>query len=109
MTTIEQKVMAGVGLIYIGRKLASPLAFQWYALILSAVGIAMFVSLPNVVQNFQAVAAAGGLPSITNFVLSAVTSTTVIVQLWLVLGVVAVLSLFVRAALSFTPRGITTA
>lgn len=101
MTNIERNVMASVAVIYTVRKLLSPLALQWYALAISVVGIAMFVSVPNVAQNFQAVAG-GGVSSIMTFVFSAILSTTVVVQLWLLLGSAAILSLFVRVARSFT-------
>jgi len=101
-TNIERNVMASVAVIYTTRKFLSPLALQFYALIVSAVGIAMFVSVPNVAQNFQAVAASGGFDSISTFLFSAVISTTIVVKLWLVVGSAAVISLFLRVARSFT-------
>ncbi len=101
MTTIEQRIMASVGLIYIVRKLVSPFALQWYALLASMGGIVMFVSLPNVAQNFQIVAS-GGVASIMTYIFSAILSTTLVVQLWLVVGAAACVSLFFRAARSFS-------
>ena len=99
---IERNVMASVAVIYTARKFLSPVALQMYALVASVVGIAMFVSVPNVAQNFQAVAASGGLASVLTFIVSAVVSTTIVVQLWLLLGGAAVLALFVRIARSFS-------
>ncbi len=98
---IERNVMASVAVIYTARKFLSPLALQWYALAISFAGLAMFVSLPHVAQNFQAVAS-GGMASIMTFALTAVVSTTIVVQLWLVLGSAAVISLFFRIARSFS-------
>jgi len=101
MTNIERNVMASVAVIYIVRKLISPLALQWYALVLSVMGIALFVSVPHVAQNFQAVAS-GGISSILAFIFSAIISTTLVVQAWLLLGSAAIISLFLRVARSFT-------
>lgn len=102
MSTIERNVMASVAVIYTARKFLSPLALQLYALGISVVGIAMFVSVPHVAQNFQAVLASGGLGSVFTFLSSAIVSTTAVVQLWLFLGGAAIISLFVRVARAFT-------
>ena len=86
MSKIQQKVMAGVAIIYTARLLTSAVAFKVYGLMLSFVGIVAFVSLSNVVSNFASVAQ-GGVFNIGTFVLSAVLGTTLVVQLALVVGV----------------------
>lgn len=106
MKNIEQNVMASVAVIYAARKLISPLALQLYVLMISFGGLVLFVSVPSVAENFQNVAQ-GGIPSIMTFVTTAVMSTTLIVQLWLLLGSAAVVSLFFRVARALAPRTLT--
>ncbi len=108
MTTLEKKVMASVGLIYTVRKLTNPFALQCYALVASIIGISTFVSVPNVAQNFLAVTN-GGMTGVATFVVSAIVSTTLVVQVWLLVGGAALLSLFVRVARSFTTTRVATA
>ena len=91
-TKIEQQVMAGVASIYAWRVLSGRTALECYALFLSAFGVTLFVSLPHVFANFSSVAA-GGLPNITTFILTAVLGTKLVVQLALVVGAFALLLL----------------
>ena len=81
--------MASVAVIYAVRKLTSRTALEFYALAVSFVGIFMFVSVPHVAQNFSLIAS-HGLSGISTFVLSAVTHTSIMVQLTLLLGIGAV-------------------
>lgn len=92
MTKLEQKVMAGVAAVYIARRLKSPRALKAYTLFLSCVGILFFASVPNVLANFAHVGSTG-LPAIGLFLFTAVMKTTAVVQIALVLGVVALVSL----------------
>lgn len=105
MKNIEQQVMASVGVIYTARRLTSMTAFKAYALAVSFAGIAAFVSVSNVMQNFASVLQSGGVDRILNYVLVAVTQTTLPVQLALLMGTMALLSLAVEMVRSVTqPR-----
>ena len=84
--------MGSVVAIYACRLLTSFTALKLYALILSAVGIAALVSISNVFFNFTNVVQ-GGLPNTATFIVSAVLGTTFLVQLVLLLGALASLSL----------------
>lgn len=92
MSTIEQKVMASVGVIYTARRLASMTALKVYALALSCVGLVAFVSVSNVLHNFVD-AMSGGVGKVFSYSFVAVTSTTLPVQAVLMVGVLALLSL----------------
>ncbi len=92
MSNLEQKIMANVAMVYTARKMVGRTALKFYTLVLSFVGIAFFVSVPHVAQNFGGVAQ-GGVGSVMFFVLTAVLSTTILVQIALLLGVVAFASL----------------
>ena len=85
---IEQQVMASVGVIYVARMLTSRLAVECYALVLSFVGAAYFVSLPNVLANFSHVAQ-GGLANVGTFLIAAVLGTKLVVQVAVLIGAVA--------------------
>ena len=90
--------MANVAVIYTARKLMGRTALEFYTLVVSLVGAAFFVSLPHIALNFERVAS-GGVGSIALFILTAVLSTTIVVQIALLLGAVAFASLvadFVR-------------
>lgn len=80
--------MANVTLIYAGRLLASRTALAAYALVVSAAALAAVVSVSNVFANFVN-AVGGGVGSTIGFMLSAVTGTTLMVQLALTVGVIA--------------------
>jgi hypothetical protein len=92
MSKMEQKVMANVALIYTLRKAAGRTALKLYVMAFSVLGIAFFVSVPHVLNNFSHVAQ-GGVGSIAGFVLAAVVGTTIIVQIALILGTAALVSL----------------
>ena len=91
-TKIEKQVMAGVAAIYVVRRLTSPGALKAYALFVSFVGVAAFASLPHVAANFIHVESSG-IPAMFAFLLAAVTKTNFVVQVALVVGTVALLSL----------------
>ena len=93
MNTVEKNVMATVAVIYGARLAFSATALKLYALLLSGAGIVALVSVSNVVHNFESVLK-GGVPAVGTFVLSAVSSTTLLVQLALAVGVFAFISLF---------------
>jgi hypothetical protein len=92
MSNLEQKVMANVAMIYTARKMASKTALKLYVLTLSLAGIVFLVSLPHIADNFAHVAG-GGVGSIAAFVLTAVISTTLIVQIALLLSAAAFVSI----------------
>jgi hypothetical protein len=88
MSTVTQKVMASVLVVYFARKATSRTALECYALFLCAFSMTLLVSLPNVFQNLLAVAQSG-LPAVGLFVLSALSNTSHVVQLMVLVGVVA--------------------
>lgn len=90
--SIEQQVMATVAVVYMARRLTSRTALELYALVVSVIGIVAFVSVSNVTANLGNVAQ-NGIESIVAYIVAAVLGTTIIVQIALVLGVVAFLSL----------------
>ena len=92
MSNIEQRVMAGVVLIYTARSLVSRVALEFYVLVFSLVGVATLASLPHVVQNLVMVSQ-GGVGGVTVFFASAIVSTTLAVQVALALGGAALASL----------------
>lgn len=94
ISNIEQRVMANVSLIYAGRILLSNTALKLYALVLSVIGIATFVSVSNVISNFvnSSQAGAGGM---FFFTVSAVLGTTLVVQVALAVAAASALSLVV--------------
>ncbi|TSC68216.1 MAG: hypothetical protein G01um101456_722 [Parcubacteria group bacterium Gr01-1014_56] len=102
-SSIEQQVMASVAVIYAVRQLLSFQAVVYYALILSLFGISQLVSVPHVLENFSSVAR-DGFPSILVFIESAVTGTTLLVQLGLLVAIFAVGSLFSSFIRSFSSR-----
>lgn len=102
MTKIEQQVMAGVMIVYAARRLTSAFALKMYALVASALGIMLLVSLSNVAENFTTVAQ-GGAASVAVFLFSAIVGTTAVVQLALAVGAFAVASLAVDAVRLVSP------
>jgi hypothetical protein len=91
MTSLEQKVMANVSVIYAGRKLTSRVAIECYALAVSAFTMTLFVSVSHVFSNF--LVASQNINSLGLYVLSAVTQTTHVVQLVLIVATAALLAL----------------
>jgi hypothetical protein len=101
MTTnndMEKRVMAGVAAIYVARKFSSRRALKTYALLASALGIAAFTSVPQVLTNFIHIESYG-LPAMGAFFISAVTRTSLLVQAALVVGFITALSLMKEAVL----------
>ena len=76
---IEQQVMAGVGVIYAVRQMASATALKLYICVLSLYGIGRLVWVSNVFENWAHV----GLQGTAQFVTSAVLNTHLPVQLTL--------------------------
>lgn len=77
--------MASVGVIYATRRLTSAGALKFYLLALSGVGLAVFTSVPHVVDNFLS-ATGSGIGNAGVFMLSAVLHTSLLVQGVLMLG-----------------------
>jgi len=95
--------MASVAVIYLGRQLTSLFALKIYGLMLSVVGIGAFVSLTNVFANFLNVAR-GGVYDVATFAVYAVMGTTLVVQLAVGVGAVALAFLLRDAVRSFGPH-----
>lgn len=98
MTTIEKNVMANVALIYTMRRLTSPPALKLYVCVVCLWGLASLVWVAKVFENLAHVGAAGSL----QFFIAAVLNTDTLVQLILVVGVVAAVSLAVDLVRSFS-------
>ena len=94
--SIEERVMGNIAVIYAARKLMSVTALKFYALVFSGASLAAFVSLPSIAENFVKVAE-GGVGNVALFVFSALLSTTLVVQLAVVLGAFAAISLVTPA------------
>ena len=76
MSKIKQNVMYSVGVIYILRKVLSPIAIKVYAFLLSTIAIAQMVSIPDVLSYFMSV----GLAGAGAFLVEAIVATSVTVQ-----------------------------
>ncbi|MDE2213115.1 MAG: hypothetical protein KGJ34_01090 [Patescibacteria group bacterium] len=102
MSTIEQRTMATVRLIYFGRLLMSRTALESYFLALSLLGIASFVSVPHVLQNLSQVGVGGS----ALFLTTAIAKTKLLVQGALFIAAVAFLALLmdICKALQRIPR-----
>jgi hypothetical protein len=96
--------MASVAAIYGFRLLTSLTALKLYALTASALGIALFVSVGNVAQNFVHAVANGDLARTGTFIFGAVSGTTLLVQIALLLGTLALGSLFLDVVRTFSSR-----
>lgn len=103
MTNLEQRVMAGVAVVWAARKLLSATALKLYVLLLSIGGIATFVSVSNVVHNFMHVLQNGPW-GVAVFAEAAVLGTSVVVQLALIAAIAAFISLVAPALRTFSPR-----
>jgi hypothetical protein len=101
---IEQQVMASVAVIHTTRKLTSMTALKVYALVLSLWSLAGLVWVARVQENFLQVMN-GGVLAVGNFVLSAFTHTSTLVQLVSLVLIFALGSLVVDLARSVSaPR-----
>ena len=95
---IEQRVMAGVGVIYAARQLVSATALKLYVCALSLYGIGRLVWVSHVFENWANV----GLQGTAQFATSAVLNTHLAVQLTLLVLIFAGVSLFLDFTRSFT-------
>ncbi|MEK7612581.1 MAG: hypothetical protein AAB449_00315 [Patescibacteria group bacterium] len=89
MSTIEQQVMASVGVIYALRQLFSRTALKLYVCAMSLYGMAQLVWVERVFTNLEHT----GLVGLARFIFSAVFNTELAVQLILAVFVVALFSL----------------
>ena len=93
--------MAGVGVIYAVRQMASATALKLYICVLSLYGIGRLVWVSNVFENWTNV----GLQGTAQFMTSAVLNTHLPVQLTLIVLFVAGISLLIDMTRSITaPR-----
>ena len=86
---IEQRVMAGVGAVYIFRQLVSATALKLYVCALSLYGIGRLVWVSHVFQNWANVGLQGSL----EFVSAAIINTHLPVQIVLLVLAITALSL----------------
>ena len=100
MTTIEKNVMANVALIYTLRKLVSKTALELYIFVASLWALGQLVWVSMVFENLAHVGISGSL----QFILAAALNTDLLVQLFLVVGVLSALSLFTDLLRSFSPQ-----
>jgi hypothetical protein len=103
-TTIEQRVMANVGVIYTTRKVFSPTMLKLYVLVLAMLAIWRLVWVTRIEQNFLHIMN-GGVVAVGNYVVYALLHTHPAVQVTLAIAAVAFVMLvadFVRSAA--TPR-----
>lgn len=91
MTKIEQQVMGSVAVIYAARQLMSATALKLYVCAASLYGIASLVWVAKVFENLERVGIADSL----QFVIAAVLNTNTLVQLLLIVGAFAALSLVI--------------
>ena len=95
--------MASVGAIYTARRLVSATALKVYTLVASVYALGILVWVARVEQNFNE-AFHGGVNKVLAYLVSAVSHTTVVVQLVLVVAIVALVSLALDAVRSVSPR-----
>lgn len=86
---IEQKVMASVGAIYLGRKFTSMTAIKLYVLCVSLIAITSLVSVPDVVSNLMQVS----VGDVGTFLVAAILNTKLLVQIGLLIGCAVFISL----------------
>ena len=86
---IEQRVMAGVGVVYTARQLVSATALKLYVCALSLYGIGRLVWVSHVFQNWANVGLQGSL----EFVSAAIINTHLPVQIVLLVLAIPALSL----------------
>lgn len=100
---IEQRVMANVGTIYMGRALTGTTALKVYALILSVWMLGRLVWVAKISQNFWNVEK-NGLGSMGNYFVYSVEHTHLAVQLTLLIAAVAAIGLAVDTVRSFSHK-----
>ncbi len=97
--------MASVGVIHTARRIVSPVALKVYALVASVYALGVLVWVSKIAENFAHVMN-GGILAVGNFVLSAVTHTSGLVQLVLLVVMLALLSLAADAIRAAAPRSL---
>lgn len=95
---VRNQVMASVLIVYTLRRVLSAYMLKIYALAIAALTLAFTVSLPNIIANLMHV----GLGGAVTFIIAAIVSTTLMVQ---VLSVIAVCmgALLVRDSFRISP------
>lgn len=101
-STIEQQVMASVGVIYAGRQLLGMTALKLYALVVAVYALVQFTWVHKVLANWAGV----GLAGTWQFVTYAVMHTHLPVQITLVVLAVVGLSLLRDAVRSLGHSGL---
>lgn len=91
-STIEQRVMASVGAIYLLRRVTGWRALKVYALLASSIALWQLVWVHKVFDNFFAVEKKG-TGAIANYALEALMHTQVAVQLTLLVATITCVSL----------------
>ena len=76
MSKIQQQVMASVLVVYALRRATSPFALKAYALSAALLALVLTVSVPHIATNLMQV----GLSGLGAFIVGAVRSTTLTVQ-----------------------------
>ena len=103
-TTIEERVMANVGTIYVGRTLTGTTALKVYALILSVWMLGRLVWVAKISQNFWNIEK-HGLGSLSNYFVYSLEHTHLAVQLTLLVAAVAFVGLIIDTVRSLAqPR-----
>lgn len=93
-SSIEQQVMASVGVLYTAKALVGATALKAYTLVASVWALGALVWVARVEENFLQ-ALNGGVLAVGNFVLAALVHTSTVVQLVLLVAVFALGSLAV--------------
>lgn len=81
MSTIEQRVMANVGMIYIARQFVSVSALKFYAVVVAGFSLWQLTWIHRVLENWQQV----GFSGTWSFITYALLHTSLPVQLALVI------------------------
>ncbi len=102
-STIEQQVMASVGVIYWAKALVSATAVKAYALVASVYALGALVWVAHIEENFLQVMN-GGVLAVGNFALSAVSNTSMAVQAVLLVAIFAMGSLALDLAKTVSTR-----
>ncbi len=89
---IESQVMASVGVIHTARRMVSLTALKVYTLVASIYTLGVLVWVSEIQANLLNVMN-GGVLAVGNFVLTAVTHTSVVVQAVLLVATAALISL----------------
>ncbi len=95
--------MASVAVVHTARRLVSATALKVYALVISVYALGVLVWVSKIAENLAHVMN-GGVLAVGNFVLYAVTHTSGVVQLVLLVVIVALLSLAADALRTIMPR-----